>query len=178
MLDSGCLCYLSESRSLGDGRCFVEVVQEVRKCVAVSQKVSGKLDRPSMAGASRNDGRLSASKSMNLCRRCLFFSVCRSEQHVNLSMSFWNAFRAMSRAERLLRTIVCLHSLRNVCLSACDSQRRAHQHHAISSERRWISARVQCCGCNLPLRSCVMRSFCVLADLIHRVVLPFLRGWS
>ena len=129
-----CLCSLSESRSPGDGRCFVEVVQEVRKCVAISQKVSGKLDRPSMAGASRNDSRLSASKSMNLCRRFLFCSVCRSEQHVNLSMSFGTLF------ERCRAPIVCfalfvyLPSLHNMCLSACDSQRRAHQHHAISSE--------------------------------------------
>ena len=145
---------------------------------SVSQKVSGKLDRPSMAGASRNDGRLSASKSMNPRRRCMLFSVCRSEQHVNLSMSFGTLFERCRAPSVCFAPFICLPSLRNVCLSACDSQRRAHQHHAISSERRWISARVQCCGCNLPLRSCVMRSFCLAAGLLHRVVLAFLRGWS
>ena len=58
MLDSGCLCCLSETRSLADGRCSVEVVQEVRKLVATSQKVSCKLGHPSRADASRKDGRL------------------------------------------------------------------------------------------------------------------------
>ena len=61
ILDSGCLSCLSETRSLADGRCFVEVVQQVRKLVATSQKVSGKLGHPSMADASRKDDRLSAS---------------------------------------------------------------------------------------------------------------------
>ena len=119
ILHSGCLCCLSESRSLGDGRCFVEVVQEVRKCVAISQKVSGKLDRPSMAGASRNEGRLSASKSMNPCRRCLLFSVCRSEQHVNLSMSFATLFERCRAPSACLALFVWLPSLHNVYMPVC-----------------------------------------------------------
>ena len=161
---------LNESRSLADGRCFVEVVQQVRKLVATSQKVSGKLGHPSMQRVDPTDS--------NACFRYLLITVCRSEQQANRSISHGERSERRRAPSNCFASFVGLLSRRIVCLSACDSQRRAHQHHAISSERRWISARVQCCGCNLPLRSCVMRSFCLAAGLLHRVVLAVLRGCS
>ena len=135
-----------------------------------------------MAGANRNEGRLFCQRvdptGSNACFRYLLITVCRSEQQANRSISHGERSERCRAPSVCFATFVGLPSLRNVCLSVCDSQRRAHQHHAISSERRWISARVQCCGCNLPLRSCVMRSLCLAAGLLHRVVLAFLRGWS
>ena len=93
-------------------------MQQVRKLVATSQKVSGKLGHPSMQRVDPTDS--------NACFRYLLITVCPSEQRANRSISHGERSDRRRAPSVCFASFVGLLSRVNVCLSACDSQRQAH----------------------------------------------------